>query len=348
MKYRPLGNTGLQVSEISLGTGDNAGLMVKGTPRQQRDAVARALELGINYFDTSPDYGKGAAEVNLGRILRELDADPIVVTKVEVMPPDLDDIEGKIARSLDASLQRLGMDSVEILMIHNPPRLARDLSAPGWTPLTPEDFLGPCLRGLETARRAGKARHFGFTCENAEPAAVYPLLESGHFGAINAWYNLVNPTSGKTMPEGIVFGKHYDDYAEIVTRAKAAGVGVAIIRPLAGGALAPSVVEGGVTARHPLAGGVYSRDPETFRPEASRGRAFGFLHREGRSLPDAAYAFILMSDAVSTVIAGPSDGEQLEELVRCSGAPPLSAEECARIDDVYRHNFYLEEATKGS
>ncbi len=341
MKYRPLGKTRLQLSEISFGTGDNAGLMVKGSQAEQRDAVARALELGINYFDTSPDYGKGVAETNLGRVLRELRADALVSTKVEIMPETIGDIEGAIARSLDASLARLGRDFVDILMIHNPPRLARDLQAPYWTPLTPDDYLGPALRALERAREAGKARHFGFACEHAEPAAVYPLLESGHFVLINAWYNLVNPTAGIALPSGIALGPDYDDYGEIITRAAACGVGAAAIRPLAGGALTEQVAHGGPTARHPLAGGMYTRAPDSFRPEADRGRAFGFLHRADRSLPQAAYAFALMNPAVTTVVGGFSDLAQLEELVRYADAAPLDDAELDRIRGVYARNFGL-------
>jgi predicted aldo/keto reductase-like oxidoreductase len=58
LRYREVGNTGMRISEIGFGTGDNAGLMLKGTFEQQVEAVERSLELGINYFDTSPDYGK--------------------------------------------------------------------------------------------------------------------------------------------------------------------------------------------------------------------------------------------------------------------------------------------------
>src|SRR5579884_3155719 len=123
MKYRALGKTRLQISEISFGTGDNAGLMVLGSPQEQRKAVARALELG--------------------KILAELRADVLVSTKVEIMPETIDDIEGAITRSLEGSLRRLRRDYVDFLLIHNPPRLARNLEAPYWTPLTPDDLLGP-------------------------------------------------------------------------------------------------------------------------------------------------------------------------------------------------------------
>ena len=96
--------------------------------------LAPPIQLGINVFDTSPDYGKGLAEGNLGRALRTLRhdtaaANAIISTKVEIMPPDLGDIAGKVVRSVDDSLRRLGRDVVDILMIHNPPRLDRDPSA---------------------------------------------------------------------------------------------------------------------------------------------------------------------------------------------------------------------------
>ena len=81
LEYREIGNTGVQVSEIGFGGGGNAGLMVRGTPEQQREAVARAIELGINYFDQAPDYGDGVSETNLGRLMKELSFRPYLTTK---------------------------------------------------------------------------------------------------------------------------------------------------------------------------------------------------------------------------------------------------------------------------
>ncbi len=342
MQRRTLGSTGLEVSEISFGTGDNAGLMMNGTPEQHVAAVRRALDLGINYFDTSPDYGKGLAETNLGRVLKTLDARPIVATKVEIMPDDVDDIPGTILRSLDESLARLQLDAVDILMIHNPPRRERDPAAAHWLPLTVEDLLGPALMGLQAARAAGKVRFFGFTCEGAEPGATQAVLGSGCYDVINVWYNLVNPTAGRAMPRGVIYSRQYEDYDGIVTTAGELGVGVAVIRPRARGALAPAVVNAGVTARHPLAGGMYARNPEAFRPEADRGRAFRFLDVPGRSLPQAAYAFALDHPAVSTIVGGFSDIAQLEEIATYGPAShPFTPAERAQIDAVYANNFFL-------
>jgi aryl-alcohol dehydrogenase-like predicted oxidoreductase len=341
MRYRTLGPKGPTVSEISFGTGDNAGLMVLGNERERFAAVDRALELGVNYFDTSPDYGKGVAETNLGQALRSRRGAALIATKVEIMPETLDDIEATVTRSLDESLRRLGMDAVDVYMIHNPPRLARDPTIRVWTPLTYDDFLGPALRGLERARAAGKARYFGFACEYAHAVAVKPLLETGFFTVINARYSLVNPTGGMEMPAGIAFGPDYENYDGMLTHAAAHGVGVAVIRPLAGGGLSSQVAHAGLSGRHAMAGGGFTTNPERLRPEYERGRNFTFLEDGTRTLQQAAFIFNLMNPAVSTVIGGYSELAHLEELATTSGAPPLTDDELERIRAVYARNFGL-------
>src|SRR5207245_10260545 len=82
--------------------------MVRGSPAEQRRVVARAVELGINYFDNAPDYGNGVAEENLGRVLKELKLRPVITSKVEVRHTDLGDIAGHVVRSTEESLERLG------------------------------------------------------------------------------------------------------------------------------------------------------------------------------------------------------------------------------------------------
>lgn len=306
MRYRRLGVAGPSVSEIGFGTGDNAGLMILGTERERQAAVDRALDLGINYFDTAPDYGKGLAETHLGAALRTRRAEAVVATKVEITPETVDDIEATIARSLDASLKRLQMDMVDVLMLHNPPRARHDFNAPAWTPLTPDDYLGPVRRGLERARAAGKVRYFGFAAERGDPDSIEALLQSGIFTVINARYSLTEPDDG------------------VIERARRAGAGVAVIRVLAGGALTSQAVRGGAAARHPLAGGNLSRNPEAFARELARSRPYAGLETAQRTLQQAAYIFALMHPAVSTVLGGFSEIAHLEELAGTSGAPPLT------------------------
>src|SRR5690242_12637610 len=93
--------------------------MIKGTAADQERAVARALELGINYFDTAQMYGNGESERNLGRVLRTLRPDVYVGTKVRLPATERSDIGRAIAASLDASLQRLQLERVDLFQFHN-------------------------------------------------------------------------------------------------------------------------------------------------------------------------------------------------------------------------------------
>ena len=104
---------------LGFGCGAVGGLMVRGTAADQERAVARALTLGINYFDTAPIYGDGESEKNLGRVLKTLRPNVVVGTKVRIP----DEARGRAAQavttSLEASLGRLGLERVDLLQLHN-------------------------------------------------------------------------------------------------------------------------------------------------------------------------------------------------------------------------------------
>ncbi len=119
MEKRRFGRTGLDVSLLGFGCGAVGGLMIKGTVADQERAVGRALELGINYFDTAQMYGDGESERNLGRVLKSLKPDVYVGTKVRLPPTETDQIGAAIAASLDASLTRLQRDTVDLFQFHN-------------------------------------------------------------------------------------------------------------------------------------------------------------------------------------------------------------------------------------
>src|SRR5262245_5180665 len=99
MERRRLGRTGVEVSVLGFGAGNVGGLMVRGTPAEQERAVARAVELGINYFDTAPLYGDGESEKNLGRVLRILRPNIILGTKFRLQLEDRGRIADAIAES---------------------------------------------------------------------------------------------------------------------------------------------------------------------------------------------------------------------------------------------------------
>src|SRR6266513_3532664 len=121
MEMRTFGRTGLKVTILGFGCGAVGGLMVRGEAADQERAIARALEAGVNYFDTAVQYGNGESEKNLGRALEQLKPkDAIVGTKVRLPASDFGRIGDAVARSLEGSLRRLGMERVDIFHLHNP------------------------------------------------------------------------------------------------------------------------------------------------------------------------------------------------------------------------------------
>src|SRR5579862_9588475 len=114
MEQRKFGRTGLEVSLLGFGCGAVGGLMIKGAAADQERAVWRALELGINYFDTAQMYGNGQSETNLGRVLKALKPECHVGTKVRLPPTEKGKIGPAIAASLEASLTRLQRDQVDL------------------------------------------------------------------------------------------------------------------------------------------------------------------------------------------------------------------------------------------
>jgi len=311
--------------------------MVRGSPAEQRRVVERAIELGINYFDNAPDYGNGVAEENLGRVLKELKLRPVITSKVEVRDTDLGDIAGHVVRSTEESLQRLGVDYVDILQIHNGPAPSPpQLEGRVYTQLWIEDYLRPggALEGLQRVLRDGKARYLGFICRGNDAYQVRQLIDTNLFRMVNVPYTLLNPTAGMARPRELEVDQ---DFGEVIPYAYEHGVGAAIYSPLAGGFLTDRTVAGG--DRHPLAA---SRDTasEAYRRYLEMAQALSFLMREGtHTLTQAAIRFILMHQGVTVVLGGFSALDHLEEIVPVSGAGPLAPELMARVEMVWRTNF---------
>ena len=107
MEYRTLGRTGITISAMGFGCGSVGGLMIRGDHAARVRAAARAIELGVNFFDTAPAYGRLVSEANLGLVLEELGADVLVGTKVRLDAAGMDDVEAAIISSVEDSLRRL-------------------------------------------------------------------------------------------------------------------------------------------------------------------------------------------------------------------------------------------------
>src|SRR5947207_10675581 len=120
MQKRRLGRTGLEVTVLGYGAGAVGGLFTKGNAADQERAAARAIEAGINYFDTAALYGNGESERNLGRVLKALKADVVVGTKVRLSAAHRADIGKGVEQGMEDSLRRMGRDHVDLFQLHNP------------------------------------------------------------------------------------------------------------------------------------------------------------------------------------------------------------------------------------
>src|SRR5438067_12542857 len=172
VERRKLGRTGLDVSLLGFGCGAVGGLMTKGAAADQERAIARAVELGINYFDTAQMYGNGESEKNLGRVLKALKPDCHVGTKVRLPPTERGKIGAAIAAALDASLQRLQLERVDLYQFHNAivgTTAGADFSA--------DTVLDEVVPAFETLRQQGKLRFFGITA-NGETAALHKVIDA--------------------------------------------------------------------------------------------------------------------------------------------------------------------------
>ena len=185
MKYRPLGKTGLHVSEVGFGCGNIGGLMVRGSHEAQVSAVRHAVSLGINYFDTAANYGDGQSETNLGLVLDEIQPDIHVGTKFSLTADELSDIPGGIRRSLERSLLRLKRDSVDLLQLHN--RITSERGARG-SSITIADVLGAggVADTLDALKSEGLIRAAGFTGMGEAPA-IHEVVGSGRFNAVQTY-----------------------------------------------------------------------------------------------------------------------------------------------------------------
>ena len=237
MEMRDFGRTGMRVSVFGFGCGAVGGLMVRGALADQERAVARALEVGINYFDTAVQYGNGASETNLGRVWAKLKPAAHVGTKVRFTQAERGNIARAAAASLNGSLRRLGMDHVDIFHLHNAITAdGRDES------FSVKMVLEEVVPAFETLRQQGKTRFLGITAVG-ETAALHQVIDSGAFQSAQVSYNMLNPSAGMAIPAGYPA----QDYGRLLDHTTAAGVGTIGIRALAGGALS------GAADRHPIA-----------------------------------------------------------------------------------------------
>jgi aryl-alcohol dehydrogenase-like predicted oxidoreductase len=334
MKYRRLGNTDLMVSEISFGCGSSAGLMVNGTPEERINVVSKALELGVNLFDTSPAYGNGLSETHLGETIRKLGVKPLIATKIALRSDDFDQLSKSVMDSVEDSLMRLGVDHIDLIQLHNrvtQVRLSMGEKV-GFGPLlTTNEVLGTngVVDALETLRQQGKVKYFGFTTFGGDLSAINQLMDSGRFHAINSVYNLLNPSAGRNVSSGLTD----ENYGQVIQRASRQGMGVLVIRVLAAGSLTGQSMMSSAS-RHS------EQKLKEFERNKQRIEKLKYLMQlEDSNLPQIANRFALTNDAVSTVVGGFSIKEHLEDAVSGSEQGVLSEKSIEYLERLYEENF---------
>ena len=325
MEQRQLGRTGLKVSVLSFGCGAVGGLMTRGEPRDQERAVARALELGITYFDSAALYGNGASETNLGRVLAKLKPSPVVVaTKVRIPAAERGRIGMAIAGSLEASLKRLGRDHVDIFYCHN-----TIAAGGGGDTITRDQLLNDALPAFERLRKEGKVRHIGITALGDTPLLL-EVADSGAFDVAQICFTALNPTAGEMLPAGYPA----QDYQGLMQRAHKAGMGTVGIRVMAGGALS------GSASRHPLAMPVVEPigSGADYAADLRRAQRLEPMVHEGHagSLAELAMRFAIANPALSTTLIGIANLEQFEAAASAVLKGPLSPAALARLKDLQR------------
>jgi L-galactose dehydrogenase/L-glyceraldehyde 3-phosphate reductase len=327
MQLRDFGRTGMRLSVLGFGCGAVGGIMVRGDAADQERLVARALDVGVNYFDTAVLYGNGESENNLGRVLKKLKpAGAVVGTKVRVPPTEFGRMADAITKSLDGSLARLGLDRVDIFHLHNP-----ITENGGGSALSARQVLDEVVPAFARLRQQGKIRYLGISAVG-DTAALHQVIDSGRFDSAQIVYNMLNPSAAEELPPNYPA----QDYRRLFDHTSEAGVGVVGIRVLAGGALS------GSAARHPIA----SPAPEpigsamNYDADIERARRLMPLVEEGfaTSLTEAATRFALSQPAMGTILVGMATPEEFEgafAAVEKGPLPPAALDRLATLRQVF-------------
>ncbi|MEZ3143546.1 aldo/keto reductase [Halobaculum sp. MBLA0143] len=297
MEYTTLGNTGMTVSKVCLGCmsfGDPSWRDWVLDEEAGRELVERAIELGVNFFDTANMYSRGASERVLGDVLAEYDRDEFVVaTKGYFQMRDGDPNSGGLSRKaieqeLDASLDRLGMETVDLYQTHR------------WDYDTPVEET---LRALDDAVRRGKTRYVGTSSmwahQFADALHTSERLGLERFATMQNHYNLL----------------YREEEREMLPLCDREDVGVIPWSPLARGFLARPHDELETTAR-----GEAEAEAERHPYLANGGREVNERVEElaaeyGVSMAQVALAWLFEQETVDAPIVGTTSVEHLEEAV---------------------------------
>ncbi|MBI4529549.1 MAG: aldo/keto reductase [Deltaproteobacteria bacterium] len=312
MEYRNLGRTGLKVSAIGLGTMVHAGHFGPMKDEESLSAIEAALDVGVNFIDTSDAYGAGYAESLLAKALKGRRDKVILATKggnIMVGPNrgKTDFSAAYIHRVMDESLRRLETDYVDLYQLHNPT----------------VDVIkrGEVWELLEQRKKEGKIRFYGVSINKMEEGVA--AVEDGRSDTVQLEYNLLMQAPAE----------------EVLPLAQKANVGVIARAPLRRGLLTGKFTP--QDQQRLQADDVRARGfaGDLFKTELEKVERMRFLVKGSvQSLAQAAIAFCLAHPAVSVVIAGARDARQMRENAAASDLR-LSSEDLQKAAEIWRSGF---------
>jgi len=326
MRFRTLGRTGIEVSEFVFGCGKVGGIMIDADPDVMRVAVERSLAAGINWFDTAALYGNGQSETNLGAILAELGASPYVSTKFGIDTSNTRDIAGQIEILLHDSLQRLGMERVDLFQLHNTIETASDGRALCIDEIT---RTGGVLDTLERLRGEGLFDWIGITALG-DSDLCRDLIASGRIDTAQVYYNLLNPSAahglGTAAPASS--GQCFDGLLDACASAE---VGVFAIRVLAAGVLATDKRHGRES--------MITKDTALAEEERKAKAVFNVFGDRHGTRAQTALRFGLSHPVVSCVDFAVAELAQLEEGLAAIDLGALPVDALSQVDALYTRDY---------
>jgi len=314
MKYKILGKTGLNVSTVGLGTMVHAGHFGPMKDEESLSAIDAALELGVNFIDTSDAYGAGYSETLLGNALKGRRDKVIIATKggnvmtgpnrgKRIFTPEY--IDGV----LHESLKRLQTDYIDLYQLHNPT----------------VDVIerGEVWEVLERRKKEGKIRHYGVSINTMEEGIA--AVKDGRSDTIQTEYNLLAQ----------------EPAAAFFSLAQAANVGIIARMPLKRGILTGKMTAADEQRFQGEDVRARSFKGEAFRKELAKAEQLRFLvHGPIQSLVQAAIAFCVAHPAVGITIPGARNAAQMRE--NAAGADvTLPADDLDKVAELWRRGFQV-------
>jgi aryl-alcohol dehydrogenase-like predicted oxidoreductase len=309
MEFRKLGNSGLKVSEVGLG-GNNFG--ARAGEKASVNVINHALDIGVNFIDTAPNYDQGHSEEYIGKAIKGKRSQVIIATKFGSMMNEVPSKRGSsrynIIDTIDASLKRLQTDYIDLFQMHVP---------------DPYTSMEETLRTLDDLVREGKVRYIG--CSNFGAWQIGEALWKARannlhsFVTVQIQYNLL----ARKIEE------------ELIPCCQVHNTGVIPHTPLAGGFLTGKYLRGAelsVEGRLAEPNSVYRRIL-TENNWDKLNRLTTFAKERGHTVGELAIAWLLAKQWVATVIAGAKRVEQVSANV-IAAEWKLTEEEVAEVDSI--------------